>query len=153
MGTLDFGQNPLHAQNRSIFLVKFGPDGTILWAKSIGGAGNQYSNAVAVDSQDNIYIAGYFKYYATIGDVTLYPSGEEDVLVVKCSPDGSVLFAADFGTVFNGAPSYGEAFSIAIADNNDVLLAGAHLGQAMDFGCGPLLNEGMWDAFLVRFSQ
>lgn len=41
-----------------ILLAKFDNSGTIQWQRTLGGSGNDYGWSVAIDSLDNVYIAG-----------------------------------------------------------------------------------------------
>ena len=44
-----------------IFIAKYSSTGTLLWAKSVGGAAFDYINSLAVDNTGNAIIGGYFK--------------------------------------------------------------------------------------------
>ena len=62
-------------------LVKYNDTGTLQWQRVLGGDGNQYGNALAIDSSDNIY---------SFGDTTSEGAGGADFLVVKYNTSGGV---------------------------------------------------------------
>jgi hypothetical protein len=43
-----------------IFISKLDASGGFIWAKNMGGAGNDFGNSVAVDNVENVYTTGYF---------------------------------------------------------------------------------------------
>jgi acetyltransferase-like isoleucine patch superfamily enzyme len=102
------------------------------WARSAGGAGNDFGTAVAVDSGGNSYVTGSIGPLATFapgvtlpGDATL-----SDGFVAKYDPDGTLQWVRAIGGT-------GEAFGNAIvADaSGNAYIAGSYCGQAI-FGAG-----------------
>jgi hypothetical protein len=43
-----------------IFITKIESDGSYGWTKTIGGSGNDYGTSIAIDSNEYIYLCGYF---------------------------------------------------------------------------------------------
>lgn len=64
------------------FLLKYNDSGTLLWQKTWGETGWDHAHAVAVDSADNIYVAGNTKSFGV---------GEEDVFLLKYEPISGTL--------------------------------------------------------------
>ena len=62
-GKIGFGSDTVKSQgylDRDMFVVKYDPNGNVLWAKSGGrpsGGPDDYGHAVAVDNQGNVYTA------------------------------------------------------------------------------------------------
>ncbi len=50
--------NPLGAGSYDYWTIKYSPNGTQLWNKTIGGASADYATGVAIDSNDNIIVGG-----------------------------------------------------------------------------------------------
>ncbi len=79
------------------------PDAAVVtpgWAITAGGTGDDFANShrgLAVDSQDNIYLAGDFEGDITFGSTQLTTKGDRDGWVVKLSPAGKVLWAVQIG--------------------------------------------------------
>ncbi len=43
-----------------LFIVKYDPNGNVIWAKSAGGTYTDYASAIAIDNNNNVCIAGSF---------------------------------------------------------------------------------------------
>src|SRR3989442_652626 len=54
-GTAPFGATSLYASTQSTYVAKVGPDGTFLWAKSLGGVANNAPGGISLDSSGNVY--------------------------------------------------------------------------------------------------
>ena len=60
---IQFGQYSLKNTDTSannVFITKLSSQGDVLWAKGLGGNGEEYCRSVAVDISGNSYICGYF---------------------------------------------------------------------------------------------
>lgn len=84
-----------------IFLAKYSTTGNLVWAKSIGSTDNDYCNYMAIDSDGNVYITGYFT-----GTVDFNPGGAEpailtanttDIYFAKYNTDGNYVYAKAVG--------------------------------------------------------
>ena len=93
--------------NRAL-LLKFGPDGTLLWQRVFGG--NAHGDAVAVGSDGSVYVAGALRDAADA----------EDLFVIKLSPDGAPLWFKTWGAT--GVSE--QAQGIAIGPDGNVYVAG-----------------------------
>ncbi|HRH65017.1 MAG TPA: SBBP repeat-containing protein [Bacteroidia bacterium] len=78
------------------FLVKYDPNGQLLWIKNNCCGTSEY-DGIALDENGNIYTTGYFDGTVTIGNTTLTSSGSTDILIVKYDPSGNVLWAKKAG--------------------------------------------------------
>ena len=80
------------------FAARFDTDGTLLWAKRMGGTNDDRARAVAVDSQDNCYVAGSFNSTnVTFGNTTLTnfaANGNSSFFTAKFDPAGNPLWAS-----------------------------------------------------------
>ena len=82
-----------------IALFSFSCNGTYSWSKIIGGNGaNETVNAVCVDAQDNVYIAGRL---GQCGDPNYPPRIDDDVVISQSPMDCRPMFIAKYNT--NGA--------------------------------------------------
>lgn len=129
-----------------LFLVKYAPDGDVLWAKNFGGDGHEAGLSVATDTTGNIYVAGHFTSSLTIGSTNLVHAGEKDVLVIKCDPDGNVLWA-------NSAGGTGDEAGLGIATdlNGNVYVTGSFQSSVISFGDTALTNAGGTDIFMTKY--
>ena len=95
-------------------VAKFDPDGTRLWLRTINGTANggDVAHSVAVDTQGNVFVAGYTFNTGTSGDFT----------VAKFDPDGTRLWLRTINGTANGGDG---AQSVAVDTQGNVLVAGA----------------------------
>ncbi len=140
--TITFGGITLtnNGNNSNGYVVKFDPNGTVLWAKSAGG------NSVAVDLNGNIYITGSFSGTSvTFDSFTLTNYGGSDIFIAKYDPSGNVIWAESFGGTTN---DFGNG--IATDKNGNVYIAGAYNSSSVSFGSTILTNTGGSDVFIVK---
>ena len=92
-------------QCNDAFIVKLDPSGNVLYATYLGGSGDDYGTAIAVDAQGNIYVAGFsYNDEATGSGVpfpvipgavftTFDPKAEAVGFIVKVNPAGQLLYS------------------------------------------------------------
>jgi hypothetical protein len=154
-GTVDMDPGPgtallTSAGEADIFVLKFAPDGTLLWARGYGGPGPDIGYGVAVDPQGNALVTGGFQQTVTFGSggPSLSSQGDYDVFVLKLDPQGNVLWVRGFG-----GSAFDVAFSMAADAQGNAVLAGYITGTVdMDPGPGSfeLASAGNADAFVLK---
>jgi hypothetical protein len=124
-----------------LFIEKYSAAGNLLWSKTFydnRGSGN----AVAVDQNDNVIVAGTFYSTLDFGGGALVSSGEFDSFVVKFSPTGEHVWSKRFG----GSEGDDRANGLAIDSSGNVLVTGSivgtvTLGVVTTFATGPFEND------------
>jgi hypothetical protein len=145
----DLGGGPIGGTGATdMFLAKYSAvDGGFAWARPLLCSSFGNPNAVAVDSQDNpVFTAGYAG-TCNIGAQSFTRLGtafDTDLLVVKYSGTGALLWAESLGGIPPEAPAYA-----AIDRANCSVIVGAFSGTA-DFGGQPLTSAGGGDAFVLK---
>jgi len=92
------------AGGNDMLLAKYNSAGTIQWQRVLGGSDDDKGFAVAIDSADNIYIAGH-----TFSDAT-----NNDFLLAKYNSSGTIQWQRTLG----GEPSdFGRSVTIDSSDN------------------------------------
>ena len=99
------------------------------WNRTWGGALSDYGEAVAVDSSDNIYLAGYT---ATFG------AGDNDMVLVKYNNHGLQLWNRTWGGIL-----YDRGDGVAVDSFDNVYLG----GYTANFGAGDT------DMVLVKYDS
>jgi hypothetical protein len=102
------GYSPGTNSLRDIVTIKYGPNGNQVWLQRYNGPGNgnDAGNAIAVDNNGNVYVAGY--------DTTT--AGGTEMVLIKYSP--LVLQKQPNGTVLLQAQGYaGENFNIQASED------------------------------------
>jgi len=140
-------------ENRDAFVAKFSNDLNELLASTyLGGSGWDRASAIAIDSSNNVFIAGWTESYdfPIVNGYDSTYNGEVDAFVAKFSNDLNELLASTYLGGSNGA----EASAIAIDSSNNVFIAGWTVSD--DF---PIVNgydstyNGEVDAFVAKFSN
>ena len=83
-----------------MFITKFSPDGnTVSFSTFLGGSSPDYGNAIAIDSQDRIAVAGQTRSadFPTTPPYNTTESYFDDASLVVLGPDGSLLLSMVFG--------------------------------------------------------
>jgi hypothetical protein len=95
--------------NGSVFLVKFDPDGGLVWQRTWGDNGN-FTNGVAVAADGSVYLTG--------GSST-YDVGQGDVFVAKFNADGVLQWDLTWGGF-----GFDAGRDIAVDATGNVFIAG-----------------------------
>ncbi len=159
-GSLDFDPGPgvttlSSAGNEDVFISKFTNDGDLIWAKKIGGASNDFSNAIVLDKTGNIYICGYFDgtsdFDPGTGVYNMTSAGSTDIYICKFTNNGNFVWAKQVG-----GPSSESAYSIGLDAQNNVYATGFFWGT-VDFDPGPgvhdLVSNGFGDGFILKLNN
>ena len=80
----------------SSFLVKFTPNGSILWSKVFGGSGVDISRELVINSKNEYYLAGYTTSQDFTGNTSEH-KGLEDIFVLKMTNTGEMIWNRTFG--------------------------------------------------------
>lgn len=108
-------KNESRVPNGDVFVAKLDASGRFMWAKSFGGVYATHMSALAIDSNDNVLIAGTYQFTfferKTGSRQPILPqsSHNEDGFVFKWSPQGSWLWKTSFST---GARTYIRGLAI-----------------------------------------
>jgi hypothetical protein len=105
-GTTDFDPARTHAGNTDIltalggndaFVAKYAPDNSLIWAKRMGGAAEDFASKIEIDGSGNVYVTGSFTATGDFGSVNLSSAGLTDGFVTKLNASGSTLWAKRWG--------------------------------------------------------
>ncbi len=117
------------------------------WSKSFGGTSSDYPYAIAVDSNGNVYITGYYYYSINFGGNTLTSVGSNDVFLASFTPAGKHRWSKSFGGT---SSDYG--YGVATDGEGNVYITGYYY-TSIDFGGGPLYSQGSTDVFVASFTS
>ncbi len=71
------------------FVVRFTPDGDLVWARSWGGVGDDIAKGLVGDSTGHVYAVGSFEGTVVDDGGTFVSAGETDLLLRRFAPDGT----------------------------------------------------------------
>jgi len=128
-GTATFGDtnSPIASFGDSdAFLAKYSSQGQLQWAKKFGGTGYDAANAVAVDTNGNIYVAGRFGGPAAFGSFTL--TNLSAGFTMKVNPaTTNVVWAKSDGAEWFGVAASAGGNSHVVGDAVAFQIAGSKL--------------------------
>jgi len=137
----------INSGNRNIFLVKYDPNGNVLWAKSAGGTDYDAGGSVTTDASGNVFVTGVFgSSPMTFGTYTLTKVGGSDIFLVKYDPNGNVLWAKSAGGTNE---DWGN--SVTTDATGSVFVTGSFESSSVTFGTYTLTNAGDGDIFVAKF--
>ncbi|MCD6216599.1 hypothetical protein J7L05_01925 [bacterium] len=160
-GTVDFDPGDGVEERTSIggediYLSKFNPAGDLVWALTWGGDGDyQLGNDVAIDINDNVYVAGQFQGTGDFDpgiDVDERSSnGSDDAFISKFNADGDFIWAQTWGA---GQSDFCNG--IDTDTSNNVIVTGA-FRETVDFDPGDgednhIAPNGKYDIFVSKFN-
>lgn len=109
-------------------LIKFNSSG-VVWNRTYGGIDADYGRAIVLDSNDNIYIAGY---------TSSFGAGNRDIWLLKLNKTGDIVWSHTWGGIEND-----YVWGIALDSYSDVYV----VGETYSFG------EGSSDLCVVKFNS
>jgi hypothetical protein len=127
--------NLLNSGLGDIFIFKLDIAGDFIWAKKIGGSGNDKGRAIILDILGNIVISGTFQgnvdFDPGINSNSLLSIGTTDIFIEKIDPNGDFLWAKQIGGLgANGAPN------AITTDINDRIYITGFINGSLDFDTG-----------------
>jgi hypothetical protein len=145
-GAVNFGGGTLKSVGiNDVFVAKLGASGNHVWSKRFGDEVDQQAAGVAVDSADNVLVAGYFSGAVNFGDSQLVCAGSSDIFVAKLDASGNPQWSKSFGDAEDQIGA-----SVAVDSAGNAIITGYFSGS-VDFGGGPLVCAGVRDVFVAKF--
>ena len=134
---------------REIFIAKYSPTGSLLWAKNAQGHGQNEAEHIAVDQSGNSVITGYYQSDTLfLGNDSLYcPAGKIRFFLAKYDASGQALWARSSGDTGFATGSF------VIRDPHGNYYATGSFRGRVSFGGHVLVNtdSAKNDIFLVKY--
>ena len=141
------GINLINHGDEDSYVAKFDNSGNIIWARSFGGPDLDEIQAIDVDQNGNVYIAGYYESPTLNFDAfTLINSGHYDVFISKLDNSGNVLWAKSFG-----GTDYEIDFSVKCDLTGSIYITGYYLSSQLIIESFVFNNQGSNDIFLIKY--
>ncbi len=135
-----------------VFLSKLDASGNYVWAKVLGGTGQDESYSLALDASGNVYTTGFFggtvDFDPGAGTATRTAAGTVDIFVSKLNTSGSYVWAKSFGGT---SDDMGQ--SITVDGSGNVYTVGKFQGTVdFDPGAGTVnrTSAGNTDLFTLK---
>ncbi len=126
-----------------IMLVKFNKNGNWEWTRHFGGRGEDNIFDTDCDNDGNVVLSGYFQGTIQFGAYTLSSKGGFDMLLAKISPDGTVLWAKNYGGSGN------DGGNEVVIGNDNRIIAGAGSDGTFE----EIANTGKQDAYVLSLDE
>jgi len=155
-----FGPNTLAFTGwNDLFVAKYDNTGNVLWARGAGGGKLDVANAVTLDNDGNVYIAGMFENYAVFSGTAITDS-DRGIYLASYVANGNFRFVQPAGgvqtdaalaiTVYNNKAfiagyylftCYFGNIGVQMSDNNDLFVAAYNIPEVLSVN--ELTNENL----------
>jgi hypothetical protein len=138
-----------------VFVTKLNSTGTgLIYSTYLGGNGDEYSYAIAIDDSDNAYITGSTwstNYDITSGAFQTTNAGDHDVFVTKLNSTGTGLIYS----TYLGGSDHDSGRAIAIDNSGNAFIAGVTYSTNYHITSGAFQNthEGAYDVFVTKLNS
>lgn len=162
-GTVDFdpgtGTYNLTSSGVSdIFISKLDSSGNFVWAKKVGGTGDDYGNGLDMDANNNIYITGNFSGTADFdpgaGTNNMVSSGDYDNFILKLDSSGNYVWSKKTG---GSSGDWGYIIRTRLEEGNTYVYIGGTFSGTGDFNPGSdvynLVSNGAYDNFIMKLDS
>ncbi|MBM3760777.1 MAG: hypothetical protein FJW36_11080 [Acidobacteria bacterium] len=119
-----------HSGNNIAFVMKLSPAGNLLFSTDFGGRLQEEGRAMAVDSQNNLYIGGRY----TSPDLPVKAAiqsriggGGADAFIAKFTPDHQLAYA----TYFGGTAGTDNIAAMAVGPDDSLYITGDNMSPGM----------------------
>jgi hypothetical protein len=129
----------ISAGNLDVTVMKYAPDGTLIWARQFGSSGNDYGRGIGVDATGNIFISG--EAHAQLPE---QPPASGLIFVAKLDNQGNRQWIRQFGAGFRNGSTEG-ARGLAMDDAGNAYVGGYIVGP---YG-GVAIDDA--DAFATKY--
>lgn len=146
--TVDFGGGNVTSNgNWDAFLLKLDSSGTFQWVKSYGSNYNDLGRDVAIDSNDNIYMLGNYRYTVDFGGGDEINNNNSDIFLVKFNSSGV------FQWVYTAGASEADDSRALALDSNDNLYITGSFRDTVNFGGGNITAANLDDLFILKLNS
>ena len=148
---LESDNNMDNASYTDIMIMKYGTEGNLEWARSVGGSNDDYINSVVSSSDGGYIVGGYFSSSSIqVGDYTLTnSSSNSDGIIIKYSENGEVEWARSVGG------SGTDRITLVAATSDGGYIAGGHFfSSSIQVGDYTLTNSSSnSDGIIIKYSE
>jgi hypothetical protein len=107
------------AGESDVFVAKFGPDGSVQWSKTFGGAREDIGFGIAVDAAGSATVTGWFFSKMEIAGKSVTGKGNKDIFVAKFDAKGALRWVSAYGDL-----GHDQGRAIALDKSGAAVVAG-----------------------------
>jgi len=145
-----FGELALSStkSSKSIYLLKYDPDGNVLWHTLIEGSTFKNNGPPTTDSDNNVYVVGSFSDSLFINNTAIVATAEEDLFVAKWDENGNFQWVEQFGITGSN-----RGMEVLINRDRQIIVGGILKGQ-ISLGADTISsNTPDFDVFLAALDE
>jgi len=132
---------------KDVFMVKYAPDGTLLWAHRAGGPADDTGADLIWHENGKLLISGGFQGRATFANISMLATGLTDVFLLCMDGDGHSHWVRR-----GGGPQHDVAASVSYDRNSDhIYITGDYYGTAT-FENTTIIAAGSSDMYLAKYN-
>jgi hypothetical protein len=134
------------------YIVEYDPQGNAIWAENASGSDWDEATGVTIDQIGDIYVTGYFNSDSLqFGSVVLEKSraNNSDMFLVKYDSLHQLVWARHSG---GNIWSWVYPDDITVDSYGNIWVAGAFIGNGIEFDSIDLLSNGSYDGYLVKYN-
>jgi len=148
-GSLDFGCASAIscASTDNIYLAKLDTDGACLWARAFCHDGQQAATGLAIGSDDDVIMVGYYENDIDLEGLALFNAGGTDVFIASFDSDGNHQWSNGYGD------SADQRAAAVASDAAGKFTVGGQFASSINFGGAPLASVGGADMFVVAYNN
>ena len=124
------------------YVTRYSTTGSLVWTQAFGTNTRDAANAVAVDSQHNVYVAGCTG--GTLPNSAQASAGGDDAFLEKFDSSGVLQWVRQLGSASNDC-----AYGVAVTPSDEVFITGTARGVLPG---GGMPFNGSADAFLAKYT-
>tara|TARA_R110001606_G_scaffold399225_1_gene582537 strand:+ start:4894 stop:6252 length:1359 start_codon:yes stop_codon:yes gene_type:complete len=131
------------------FIIKFNPDGKLLFGKTIGGNEDDDIDDIFVDNKNNIFISGVVNDSVFFDSNLILSTGNLNQYFAKINHKGNLSWIKTYGDDANH-----EIWDMNLDTLGNIYLTGYHSGAiTIDNIKYPSLSNGDFSMYLVKFTE
>jgi hypothetical protein len=149
LGWVSGGFDTSLSGGRDGYIVKFNPAGVEQWSTFVGGTGDEWVNALAVDSVGRVYAAGRTtSFFWAAGGYDTSFNGGSDGFLIRATDAGALVWST-----YIGGNADETARALAIDSLNRIYVAGQTDSVGWASGGYDTVLSGSSDGFVIRMNH
>ena len=149
-GSFTLYNSDITGYSYDVYVVKYSPSGTVLWAKSAGGNSWDEGYGICVDGSGNVILTGRFQSDSIAFDsYILVNGGGTDIFLAKFDSSGNTIWAKRAGGFY-----FERGYAVNVDASDNVFLSGIFYSPTVVFGNDTLVNsDNSIDVFIAKYDS
>lgn len=128
-----------------VLVVKYNPSGVLVWAKRVGGTGNDIGYGIDITSSGQVYVGGVFHGTSAFGENLLSRVAGSNGFLAKFESNGKLSWSRN-----TSGPNESEFHKVSVDAGSNCYVVGSITNSAM-FGKTEAKSAGGKDACVAKY--